>query len=250
MPIEIIRYTIATDRIEAFLTAHRRALACLGDKCSRYELCGSSRREGSFQLTIEWPAERMGHLRHASEGSPFQQALREFEQNVEERSLWNAVELLNARGSPQAVPDLVVLPDRPPWNRLRRWIGEHMHERIIVDDMAGVVGMSPRNFARVFKRQFRIPPGAYLDRVRVLAAKSDLDEGRQAIDQIAAARGFGSASTMRRVFYRVLGVTPNHFRNAGTRPGAVYDDASVARNCGLLKHESANGNCRADSEHS
>jgi transcriptional regulator GlxA family with amidase domain len=107
---------------------------------------------------------------------------------------------------------LGAVPDRSPWNRLYPWILEHLPQNILVEQMAERVNMSPRNFARVFRREFRVPPGEFLERVRVAAAKSDLLATAQCIEQIAVAKGFGSSSTMRRTFLRVLGTAPGQYR--------------------------------------
>jgi len=86
-----------------------------------------------------------------------------------------------------------------------------MCEKILVEQMAEQVNMSPRNFARVFLRDFHIPPREFLDRVRIAAAKRDLEKDVESVDQIADARGFASSSTMRRAFLRVLGMAPSHY---------------------------------------
>jgi transcriptional regulator GlxA family with amidase domain len=99
-----------------------------------------------------------------------------------------------------------------PLNRLQVWILDRLHENLTVEKMADQVHMSARNFARVFAREFQMTPGEYLDSVRVEAARKRLEETRESVEQVAAAIGFGSASTMRRAFLRILDVTPNGYR--------------------------------------
>jgi transcriptional regulator GlxA family with amidase domain len=67
----------------------------------------------------------------------------------------------------------------------------------------------------------------FLDRVRVTAAKADLDEGLLTAEQIAYARGFGTTSTMRRTFLRVLGEPPSRCRDA-SRQSSMVTAASAA----------------------
>ena len=43
-------------------------------------------------------------------------------------------------------------PDGSPVKRAQAWIAEHIGERMPVEQLAGIAGMSPRNFARVFTR--------------------------------------------------------------------------------------------------
>jgi AraC-like DNA-binding protein len=97
-------------------------------------------------------------------------------------------------------------------NRLPVWILDHLGENLAVEQMAAQVNMSPRNFVRVFGREFHMTPGEYLDRVRVEAARKQLENTNETIEKIAAAVGFVSSSTMRRPFHRVLDVTPSDYR--------------------------------------
>ena len=97
-------------------------------------------------------------------------------------------------------------------NRLQVWILDHLDENLNVERMAAQVNMSPRNFARVFTRQFQMTPGEYLDRVRIEAARKRLEDTDETVDRIAVAVGFATAGTMRRAFLRVLDVTPADYR--------------------------------------
>jgi len=72
--------------------------------------------------------------------------------------------------------------------------------------------MSPRNFARAFRAETGITPGRYVERVRLEAARRELEDTSQPIAAVAAACGFGTAETMRRAFLRALGVAPAEYR--------------------------------------
>jgi transcriptional regulator GlxA family with amidase domain len=97
-------------------------------------------------------------------------------------------------------------------NRLQVWILDHLAEGLTVERLAGQAKMSPRHFARVFAREFQMTPGEYLDRVRIEAARKRLEDADDAVAHIAAEVGFGTASTMRRVFLRLLDITPADYR--------------------------------------
>lgn len=78
--------------------------------------------------------------------------------------------------------------------------------------LAGRVGMSVRHFTREFTRALGRSPAAYVEQVRVDAARRML-EAEPVLVSVAATRcGFGSAETMRRAFQRRLGVPPDHYR--------------------------------------
>jgi transcriptional regulator GlxA family with amidase domain len=71
--------------------------------------------------------------------------------------------------------------------------------------------MSPRNFARAFRREVGVTPAAYVEAARVEAARVALD-GTEPIESVARRCGFGTVETMRRAFHRRLGVGPSSYR--------------------------------------
>jgi transcriptional regulator GlxA family with amidase domain len=72
--------------------------------------------------------------------------------------------------------------------------------------------MSPRNFARAFRRETGFTPAVYVERLRVEAARNRLERGPDPVDQVAAACGFGTPETMRRAFARRVGIPPADYR--------------------------------------
>ena len=81
-----------------------------------------------------------------------------------------------------------------------------------VERLATSVGMSPRNFARVFAEQSGETPAAFVAKVRVEAAQRALVAGDASLEQVAADCGFGTVETLRRTFHRVAGVAPSDYR--------------------------------------
>jgi transcriptional regulator GlxA family with amidase domain len=104
------------------------------------------------------------------------------------------------------------LAERPALRELQHWIHEHPDAGHTVESLAARVGMSPRNFARVFTQELRITPARYVEQVRVEAARRRLEEGNGGVEQVAQGCGFGSAETMRRAFLRTLHVGPAEYR--------------------------------------
>ncbi len=80
--------------------------------------------------------------------------------------------------------------------------------------LAAAVGLSPRHFTRVFTAEVGESPARFVDRVRVEAARRQLEERPDGVAAVAKQCGFGSAETMRRAFKRRLGVTPEHYRRS------------------------------------
>ena len=110
--------------------------------------------------------------------------------------------------------------DRRQIEELRSWAFDHLDEDLTVEKLAARAGMSPRHFARVFVQETGITPARFVERLRVEAARRRLEESRDKLEKIATDCGFGSLSSLRRSFLRVLRVPPADYRNrfTGLRP--------------------------------
>jgi transcriptional regulator GlxA family with amidase domain len=78
--------------------------------------------------------------------------------------------------------------------------------------MAAAAAMSVRHFSRVFTAEVGETPARYVERVRVEAARRELETTDATLDVIAARCGFGTAETLRRSFQRHLAVAPDSYR--------------------------------------
>ncbi|KAB2342149.1 GlxA family transcriptional regulator [Actinomadura rudentiformis] len=85
--------------------------------------------------------------------------------------------------------------------------------RHTIGDLAGVAGLSPRHLQRRFTAEVGVPPAAYVERVRVEAARRALAESEEPVEAMARRLGFGTGETLRRVFQRRLGVPPSDYRD-------------------------------------
>jgi len=93
------------------------------------------------------------------------------------------------------------------------WIQTHPGESLDVERLADKIGMSPRNFSRMFTQEMGETPGKYVQRARVEAARRDLEDSRYNTERIALRCGFGSAEVMRRNFVKLLSVSPSDYRS-------------------------------------
>jgi transcriptional regulator GlxA family with amidase domain len=78
--------------------------------------------------------------------------------------------------------------------------------------LAAAAAMSVRQFTRVFTTEVGETPGRFVERVRLEAARVDLETTSDTLDVIATRCGFGTAETLRRVFQRRLSVAPDSYR--------------------------------------
>jgi AraC-like DNA-binding protein len=216
MIVEYIRYRIREDRAPTFLEAHRKAGSLLRAQYIRYELSLCSEERELYSLRIEWKStSQQRRFRESENGSAFLTALRAFRANIEEQRFWEPTAVRSPRTGGLGIDARLGFPpaEKAPWGGLHAWILEHLQDRITVDGMAEQVNMSPRNFARVFPRVIGVTPGRFLEQIRVAAAQADLQDRSNSLDQVAFARGFGSASTLRRAFLRTLGIGPSEYRD-------------------------------------
>ncbi len=78
--------------------------------------------------------------------------------------------------------------------------------------LASAAAMSTRHFTRVFTEEVGESPGRFVERVRLEAARRDLETSADNLDVIAHRCGFGTAETLRRVFQRRMNVAPDSYR--------------------------------------
>lgn len=102
--------------------------------------------------------------------------------------------------------------ERRPLRELQAWMADRVDSDLRVEALAERAAMSPRNFARAFRRETGLTPGAYVELLRVEAARQRLERTSDPVERIAAACGFGTPETMRRAFARRVGAAPAAYR--------------------------------------
>jgi transcriptional regulator GlxA family with amidase domain len=112
---------------------------------------------------------------------------------------------------------------------LLAWLPDNIQRPLSVDALAERAAMSPRNFARVFRREVGSSPAKHVEDLRLEAARRQLESTARSLAQVASTSGFRSAEILRRAFMRRLGVTPGQYR------------ASVGRNRGPNVPERSRG---------
>ncbi|QND70246.1 GlxA family transcriptional regulator [Tardiphaga robiniae] len=95
---------------------------------------------------------------------------------------------------------------------LHDWIKSHLPDDLSVETLASRLGMSVRNFARLFKRETEMTPGEYVQVTRVDAARRMLEESNSPLKRVAISCGFFDQSTLRRAFARRFHMTPSEYR--------------------------------------
>jgi len=103
--------------------------------------------------------------------------------------------------------------ERVPLRDVQGWVAGNLGADLRVEILAERACMSPRNFARAFRREVGQTPAAYVELARVEAARQALADGSEPVEAIARRVGFGTPETMRRAFHRRLGIGPAEYRD-------------------------------------
>jgi transcriptional regulator GlxA family with amidase domain len=94
----------------------------------------------------------------------------------------------------------------------QRWLARHLSVADPVAEMAKRAGLAERTFKRRFQAATGYAPLAYVQQLRVEEAKRRLERTRAPIDEIGWRVGYEDPAFFRRLFKRVTGVTPGHYR--------------------------------------
>jgi transcriptional regulator GlxA family with amidase domain len=111
-----------------------------------------------------------------------------------------------------------LLPLSPPHDddRVREveaFLQKNYHAAHSAEDLAERAGMSARTFIRRFKAATGRMPGAYLQAVRMEAAKSLLEHGNAPIQAVSLKVGYDDNAFFRSLFKRSTGMTPAEYRD-------------------------------------
>jgi len=112
-------------------------------------------------------------------------------------------------------------PAREPIRDLLTHIAEHPEADLSVPVLAARVGLSERQFLRVFPTETGHSPAGYVEAARVEAACRLLETTDDGLERIARICGFGTLRTLQRSFHRVLAVAPHEYRERFTRTGPM-----------------------------
>ena len=111
-----------------------------------------------------------------------------------------------------AYVNLLEAKSRPDISELQAWILGHPGEDLSVSALADRMGMSPRNFARLFRSETGVTPAEFTERARADAARCKLEQTVVPVETIAKECGFGNTERMRRTFQRLFDVSPHDYR--------------------------------------
>lgn len=95
----------------------------------------------------------------------------------------------------------------------QEYIERHFPEKLTVEDLANRVALGRRTFERRFRNATNNSVFEYMQRVRIEAAKKQLEAGRKTVNEVMYDVGYVNVNAFREVFFKVTGLTPIAYRN-------------------------------------
>lgn len=104
---------------------------------------------------------------------------------------------------------------------VQHWLQETAAEQVALADLAQRAGLEERTFLRRFRKATGMTTTDYCQRIRVGRARELLQASRLPIERVAWEVGYADPGAFRKVFTRVVGLTPGDYRRRfGMEPGA------------------------------
>ena len=96
--------------------------------------------------------------------------------------------------------------------KAQEFIEKNFEEKITVDQLANMLAVGRRSLERRFKSATRNTITEYLQRVKVEAAKKNLESGRKNINEVMYDVGYSDVKAFRTIFRKITGLSPLEYR--------------------------------------
>jgi len=95
----------------------------------------------------------------------------------------------------------------------QEYIENNFKDKITVDMLCDLFGVGRRTFERRFKKATSNTIVEYIQRVKIEAAKKELENGRKTVNEIMYDVGYMDSKAFRDVFKKIAGISPIDYRN-------------------------------------
>jgi transcriptional regulator GlxA family with amidase domain len=97
--------------------------------------------------------------------------------------------------------------------KAQNYIEKNFQDKITVDELASMVAVGRRNLERRFKKATANTVVEYIQRVKIEAAKLNLESTRDNINDVMFKVGYSDTKAFRTTFKRITGLSPVQYRN-------------------------------------
>ncbi|MCG6915232.1 helix-turn-helix domain-containing protein [bacterium BMS3Abin03] len=101
--------------------------------------------------------------------------------------------------------------------KAQEFIETNFKNKITVDQLASMLGLSRRNLERRFKKATANTVVEYIQRVKVEAAKQSLESSRENVNEVMYNVGYSDPKAFRTTFKKITGLSPIQYRNRYNR---------------------------------
>lgn len=100
-------------------------------------------------------------------------------------------------------------------------IEKNYQDKLTVDELAAEISLSRRSLERRFKKATANTVVEYSQRVKIEAAKKQLETTRKNVNEVMYDVGYSDSKSFRNLFRKLTGLTPNEYRDKYNREAAV-----------------------------
>jgi transcriptional regulator GlxA family with amidase domain len=97
--------------------------------------------------------------------------------------------------------------------KVQEFLESNIQDKLNVEDLASTVNLTRRTFERRFKHATQNSVLEYIQRVKMEAAKRNLENSRKNINEVMYDVGYSDSKAFRQVFKKIAGITPVEYRN-------------------------------------
>jgi transcriptional regulator GlxA family with amidase domain len=108
-----------------------------------------------------------------------------------------------------------------PIKLAQEFIEQNVTEKISVEELAVKYAIGKRHFIRRFKKATNNTPIEYIQRVKIEAAKKQLENSRKNVNEVMYDVGYVDIKAFRTVFKKITGLSPIEYRNKYNKEAKV-----------------------------
>jgi transcriptional regulator GlxA family with amidase domain len=111
--------------------------------------------------------------------------------------------------------------DDEPIKKAQEYIEKNINERILVEELAVKFAIGRRHFERRFKKATNNTPVEYIQRVKMEAAKKQLESSTKNINEVMYEVGYSDNKAFRTIFKKITGLSPVRYRSKYNKEAAT-----------------------------